>query len=169
MLRRRQHNRQRGDPSPSCHQSSSSTRRRPDDRTSAAFPKGVHNDRIEASREPCSAYADRSDRNGCDSANTVEIGGQIIKRHGVGGRTREVDYAYRTCNARNTLDQSGYSLSRFESENVEWPMKCDDSGSAVHYWRPCDGSWMRAGHRVRGSSSIRATAENGCPASAGRD
>src|SRR5258706_14012915 len=71
----------------------------------------------------CSAYADRSDRNGCDSAtrsrSAADHRAPRLADELAEGRSRLSDL-----DARNTLDQSGYSLSRFESETSSGRLMC---------------------------------------------
>ena len=147
----------------SCHQSSSSTRRIPDDRTSAPFPRGVITTGIEALRE----LAERP-----QIAMVVMVvteqhhrdGRQVVERHGRLPDSPRADHVQRT--GALGVHGVGQDVPRRclnQKRRVTDERDDGDGGTSSSGGRR-GGSSTRAGHGVRGSSSIRGTAENGCAA-----
>ena len=60
---------------------------------------------------------------------------------------------------RPTIEISGGTM-----QNVEWPTKVTTATAPFSPGGRRGGASTRAGHGVRGSSSMRGTAEKGCPA-----
>ena len=119
----------------SCHQSSSSTRRIPADRTSAPFPKRRHDERIEALARACGASADRSDRSGCDSAARSRSAASRRTRT-AGCRTRRGPIRF-SGPARSGIHRVGQDVScRRLNQKRRVTDERDDGGGAVQRRRP---------------------------------
>ena len=137
----------------------------PADRTSAPVAERRHDERIEA----LPRAAERAQ---------IAVIVVIVAEQDHGDRRQIVEPHRRLPDPARTEQVSGPARSEYIGSvrmfpaavwirNVEWPMKVTTAAASSSGGGRCGGASTCAGHGVRGSSSIRGTAENGCGGAGG--